>query len=73
MQTFKIAATIVVGLLLQLLLAKYVAFIRYLDIPLLLTVYFSLRRVPVLGMTVGLITGLAGDKLFDSVLGVGGF
>lgn len=73
MQTFKIAMTILVALVLQLLLGRYLAFFGYADFPLLVTVYFSLQRVPLLGMTVGLLSGLAGDKLMGSVLGVGGF
>lgn len=73
MQTFKIAATIAVALLLQLLLGKYAPFLRYVDLPLVVTVYFSLQRVPLLAMTVGITMGLGGDKIFGSVLGVGGF
>jgi rod shape-determining protein MreD len=72
-QTFKIAATIAVALVLQLLLGKYAPFMRYVDLPLVVTAYFSLQRVPMLAMTVGIVMGLAGDKVFGSVLGVGGF
>jgi hypothetical protein len=46
-QTFKIAVTIVVALLLQMLLPKYLAFFRYIDLPLLVTVYFALQRAPI--------------------------
>lgn len=73
MQTFKIVATIVVALLLQLLLGKYAPFLRYVDLPLVITVYFSLQRVPMLAMAVGMAAGLGGDKVSGSVLGVGGF
>ena len=73
MQTLKISATLILALLLQLLLARYLAFFRYVDFPLLVTVYFSLHRSPLLGMAVGLVAGLAGDKIFGAVLGVGGF
>jgi rod shape-determining protein MreD len=72
-QTLKIAATLFVALILQLLLAKYLTFSRYVDFMLLVTVYFSLHRVPVLAMGVGLVAGLAGDKVVGAVLGVGGF
>jgi len=72
-QTLKISATLIVALLLQLLLGKYLAFFRYVDFTLLVTVYFSLQRVPLLGMGIGLIAGLAGDRIVGGVLGVGGF
>ena len=73
MLTLKIASTIIVALILQLLLAKYLALSRYVDFMLLVTVYFSLHRVPLLAMAVGLVAGLAGDKVVGAVLGVGGF
>lgn len=73
MQTFKIVTTIAVALLLQLLLGKYATFVRYVDLPLVITVYFSLQRVPMLAMAVGIAAGLGGDKITGSVLGVGGF
>ena len=50
MQTFKIALTIVVALLLQMLLSDYLGFFQYIDLPLLVTVYFGLQRAPVVGM-----------------------
>ena len=73
MQTFKIALTIVVALLLQMLLPNQVGFFRYIDIPLIVTVYFGLQRAPVLGMFTGLIAGLGGDAVGGGILGVGGF
>ena len=63
MQTFKIALTIVVALLLQMLLPNYLGFFRYIDSPLVVTVYFGLQRSPVLGMVTGLIAGLGGDAI----------
>jgi rod shape-determining protein MreD len=72
-QPFKIAATLVVALLLQLTLAGYIRFFAYIDMPLLVTVYFGLQRAPVLGMAVGLAAGLGGDIISGGVLGVGGF
>ena len=73
MQTFKIALTIVVALLLQMLLSNYLRFFRYIDLPLLVTVYFSLQRAPVLGMVTGMLAGLGGDAIGGGILGVGGF
>ncbi len=48
---------------------------RYVDLPLLVTVYFALMRDPVVGMFVGFIAGLAGDLAPGAgpVVGVGGF
>lgn len=75
MQTFKIALTIVVALLLQMLLPKYeyTAFFRYIDLPLLVTVYFALQRAPILGMLVGVASGIGFDIIGAGILGVRGF
>ena len=73
MQTFKIALTIVVALLLQMLLPNYVRFFQYIDLPLLVTVYFGLQRAPVMGMLTGMMAGLGGDAVAGGILGVGGF
>lgn len=73
MQTFKIALTITIALFLQLLLSKYFGFFRYIDLPLVVTVYFSLQRAPFLGMTVGIFAGIGGDAIGGGILGVGGF
>ena len=73
MQTFKIALTIVVALLLQMLLPNQVGFFRYIDLPLVVTVYFGLQRAPVLGMVAGMIAGLGGDAVGGGIVGVGGF
>ena len=73
MQTLKIALTIIVALLLQMVLPKHVGFFRYLDLPLVITVYFSLQRAPVLGMAVGVLAGIGGDIIGSGILGVRGF
>jgi rod shape-determining protein MreD len=72
-QTFKIALTISIALLLQMLLPKYLPFFLFIDLPLLVTVFFSLQRAPVLGMLVGMVVGLGGDAIGGGILGVGGF
>ena len=48
---------------------------RYVDLTLLVTVYFALMRDPVVGMVVGFVAGLAGDLAPGAgpVVGVGGF
>ena len=73
MQTFKIALTIIVALLLQMLLPRYVSFFGYIDLALLVTVYSGLQRAPVLGMVTGVIAGLGEDAVQGGILGVGGF
>jgi rod shape-determining protein MreD len=72
-QTFKIALTIIVALLLQMLLPKRLAFFQYIDLTLIITVYFALQRAPLLGMAAGLVAGLGGDIVSGGILGVGGF
>ena len=73
MQTFKIILTIFIVLLLQMLLPTYLPFFRYIDLPLVVTVYFGLQRAPMLGMLTGTALGLGGDRVAGGILGVGGF
>lgn len=73
MQTFKIVLTILVALLLQLVLSNYFRFFRYVDLPLLVTVYVSLQRAPMLGMVTGCLAGIGGDIVGGGILGIGGF
>jgi rod shape-determining protein MreD len=72
-QTLKIALTIFIALLVEMLLSKRLWFFQYLDLPLAITVYFSLQRAPVLGMLTGAAAGVAGDAVDGGVLGTGGF
>jgi rod shape-determining protein MreD len=48
-------------------------FFKYIDLSLLVTVYFSLQREPLMGMVTGLGAGLGGDIIGGGILGVGGF
>ncbi|HXG66212.1 MAG TPA: rod shape-determining protein MreD [Blastocatellia bacterium] len=73
MHTVKIALTILVALILQLVISDYLPFFKYLDLPLVVTVYLSLPRAPVQGMLAGVAAGLGGDLVTGGVLGVGGF
>jgi len=72
-QTFKIILTIFIVLLLQMLLPTYLPFFKYVDLPLVVTVYFGLQRAPMLGMLTGTALGLGGDRVAGGILGVGGF
>ena len=73
MRTFKIALAILIALSLQMLLPKFVPVFRYVDFPLIITIYFALQRAPILGMAVGVIAGIGGDAVIGGILGVGGF
>lgn len=73
MQTVKIALTILVALLLQMLLSKYLGFFKYVDLALVTTVYFGVQRALLLGMFTGLVLGIGGDAVVGGILGVGGF
>ncbi|HXG92703.1 MAG TPA: rod shape-determining protein MreD [Blastocatellia bacterium] len=73
MQTLKIALTIIVALSLQMLLPKFIPAIQYVDLALVITVYFALQRAPLLGMIVGCLAGNGGDAVTGGILGVGGF
>ncbi|HJQ26090.1 MAG TPA: rod shape-determining protein MreD [Blastocatellia bacterium] len=65
--------TIFIVLLLQMLLPNYLPFFKYVDLPLVVTVYFGLQRAPMLGMLTGTALGLGGDRVAGGILGVGGF
>lgn len=73
MQTFKIALSIIVALLLQLVLTKYLRIFQYVDLQLLVTVYVALQRALLPGMMTGFVSGLCGDAIAGGILGVGGF
>jgi rod shape-determining protein MreD len=71
-QTFRIVLTIAATILLQVLLSEF-GFVKYVDLPLVVTAYFSFQRQPLLAMFTGMILGLGGDAIGGGVLGVGGF
>ena len=55
------------AILFQIYVPRFVTYIRYLELPLLVTVYFSLmRRSPVAGVFIGAAIGLAQDSLTGS-------
>jgi rod shape-determining protein MreD len=73
-QTFKIALTLILALILQMLLPKHFRMFQYVEFPLLVTVYLSLMRAPLLGMTAGVVSGIGGDIISGSdIIGVSGF
>lgn len=61
------------AILFQVYVRRLVAFLGYLELPLLVTVYFSLmRRQPVAGALIGSVVGLAQDSLSQHPLGMFG-
>lgn len=73
MQSLKVALTITVALLLQMVLSSHLPFFQYVDLALLVTVYFSLQRAPLSGMLVGVVGGIGQDAIGGGILGVQGF
>ncbi len=61
------------AILFQLYVPLYVRFLQYLDIPLLVTVYFAMmRRSQLGGLAIGMILGLAQDSLSRNPVGMFG-
>lgn len=71
----KLIVALAVAVALKGLIPKYWGSFSYVDLPLLITVYFGLMRDPVLGMLVGYAAGLCGDLAPGSgpIVGIGGF
>ena len=62
-----------IAILFQVYVPRFFQFLSYLDLPLLVTVYFALmRRSPVAGTFVGALIGLAQDSLSKNPLGMYG-
>ena len=73
---FRIWVLIVIPLLailFQLYIPLYIRFLQYLDIPLLITVYFAMmRRSQLGGLAIGMVLGLAQDSLSRNPIGTFG-
>jgi len=73
---FNIAAVVLiplVAILFQVYVPRWVTYLSYLELPLLVTVYFALmRRSPVAGVIFGAGIGLAQDSLSSHPLGMFG-
>jgi rod shape-determining protein MreD len=75
---FKFRALAIVGIplaaiLFQVAVPRFISYLSYLDLPLLVTVYFSvMRRSPVAGVLFGAGIGLAQDCLSRGYLGMYG-
>ncbi len=73
---FHVAAMLaipLVAILFQVYVTRFVQYLSYLELPLLVTVYFSLmRRSPVAGVFIGAGIGLAQDSLANHPVGMYG-
>src|SRR5271170_7672864 len=73
---FNVASIILIPLaaiLFQVCVPRFLTYLSYLELPLLVTVYFALmRRSPVAGVFIGAGIGLAEDSLSHNPLGMFG-
>ncbi len=73
---YHLAAIAAIGLgaiLFQVYVPRFFTFLSYLELPLLVTVYFSLmKRSPMAGVGIGAVIGLAQDSLSHNPLGMFG-
>jgi len=68
-----IAGITLTAILFQVYVPRFISYLSYLEMPLLVTVYFSLmRRSPTLGLLLGAAIGLAQDSLSSNPLGMFG-
>ena len=72
MRQLKVAAVLALAIALQSALAAWRP-LSFIDIGLILVVYFALQREPVQALFVGAAAGLATDALGGGLLGAGGF
>ena len=72
MRQLKVTAVLTLAIALQSALAAWRP-LSFVDVGLILVVYFALQREPVQALFVGAATGLATDALGGGLLGAGGF
>ncbi|HEX8143716.1 MAG TPA: rod shape-determining protein MreD [Pyrinomonadaceae bacterium] len=74
MRQLKIALVLAVALILQTSLRAIWEPLAYVDLPLIVVVYFALQRDPLQALVIGAVAGLAMDALGGGgLLGAGGF
>jgi rod shape-determining protein MreD len=73
MRQLKIAAVLVAAIALQSSLRAIWQPFAYVDLGLILVVYFALQREPLQALVVAAVAGLATDALGGALLGAGGF
>ncbi len=71
----KLIVVLAAAIAVESLVPNYWQAFKYVDLPLIVTIYFALMRDPVLGMVTGYAAGLFGDLAPGAgpVIGVGGF
>jgi rod shape-determining protein MreD len=68
-----IIAITLAAILFQVYIPRFIRYLSYLELPLLVTIYFSLmRRSPTIGVLLGASIGLAQDSLSENFLGMFG-
>ena len=73
MRQLKVALVLVVAVILQSSLPAVWHLSVYVDLPLIVVVYFALQRNALQALLVGAIAGIATDALSGGLLGAGGF
>jgi rod shape-determining protein MreD len=73
MRQLKVALVLAVAIILQSSLRAFWPPFVYVDLPLVVVVYFALQRDALQALLVGAIAGLATDALGGGLLGAGGF
>lgn len=70
---WKIAACVALAVMLQSSLRALWPPLAYADLPLIMVIYFALRRDALLALMVGTVSGLSTDVLSQGLIGAGGF
>ena len=70
---WKLAVSVALAVVLQSSLSAVWPPFAYVDLPLIVVVYFALRRDAVLAVVIGTAAGLSSDLLSGGLLGAGGF
>ena len=73
MSSLKIAVVIAVAIILQTSLPRLWPYLVYIDLPLIVVVYFALKRDALQGLVIGAVAGLATDAVSGGLLGANGF
>jgi rod shape-determining protein MreD len=73
LQQLKIAILLAASIILQASLRKVWEPLGYIDLPLIVVVYFALQRNAVRAVIIGCIAGLGMDSMSAGLLGAGGF
>jgi len=72
-RTWTVIAVALAAILFQVYIPLFFQFLSYLELPLLVTLYFAImRRSQMAGLTIGMLVGLAQDSLSKNPLGMYG-